>query len=606
MKLTIAFVVWIVLACRQGVADDRYYPWPKFTVSPSGRFIAVTYRNRDENRSLLAIIDTSTPAKRQVVGDAYPGFPGIVFSSDERWMLVVDLANSNYFSATDKDPARISLLRRGDESKFEPATSPNFLDLVSRTGGSKLNIRSGQWIAGSDNYVFSVIESAAPDSDNYRVWQLRAAATDSGTPARVLMDNKFTENELAAWEQKGIGQNIEDQLNAVYKVLAKNLNRGNQTDLILEERQWLSRREKLPAGFDQSYYTQRRVQELVQRLIVLQGTSTHLDDNAAPSFIEFVLKKEGNPAFDLRLEWGNHQDVWQAVNWQATVSTDRAFAAFSWQDEMDNHHFGFGRSVDQTRYRFDQALTDQIKAKILSALLEPKKLSSTSCDSSRLLPDHWEDAENVVIKGEASGSTGQLVSYSLTNGSVLYNVKQASVVKVLGAGKFESTPKDAVAGESDNANWVEMQSGANGEPTFTANDKDREQPHAYEFSVSPDRAWVAAFRHLSTGNWFDLYQRQKNGKYLFKTSINLEDFSLFADAFALHGLSQKDLGDHYGTGLEGWVGKSHQLIVGFHCRLEQRGPHGVFYQFGDWTGVYDPDKGKVIEQLTPGSIWEPL
>ena len=54
-----------------------------------------------------------------------------------------------------------------------------------------------------------------PDLDNFRVWQIRADATEPKQPGHILAVNKYTENNLGAFEQKGIRQSVEDQLNAV-------------------------------------------------------------------------------------------------------------------------------------------------------------------------------------------------------------------------------------------------------------------------------------------------------------------------------------------------------------------------------------------------------
>jgi len=187
-------------------------------------------------------------------------------------------------------------------------------------------------------------------------------------------------------------------------------------------------------------------------------------------------------------------------------------------------------------------------------------------------------------------------------------VKRGEVVKVVNAGKFDSTPIETVANlATDDQGLIEIRTDSNGKQTIRTSSGEAKAPAkegAGNFSVSPDGLWLEAYQHLSTGNWVDLYQRQKHGKYAFKASINV-DSAIFADAFVFHELKQEDLGDHYGTQFQGWSGKSHLLIVGLHAQLAERGSHGGFYRFGGWTGVYDPDKGQVVEQLTPGSIGEP-
>jgi hypothetical protein len=587
MRLIIALFVWIGFGCGRAVAEDQYYPWPKFTVSPSGRFIAATYRSRSENASRLVIFETVKPPARQVVGDDYPEYPGVAFSKDERWLMVVDQATT---SSETEYPA-VKLLRLGASGKFEPAASPDFRDLVSSITGTGLSIRSGEWNPASSQFVLSVTKQIDPDSQNFRLWQMAVDSTNLKQRGRALTDNKYTDNNLRAFEQKGISQNIEDQLNAIYTVLRKNLNQKEQTDLIEEEKKWLKDREKVPVGFDQSFFTERRVQELVKRVIVQQGTANHLDTDAEPAFVEFEPLAQGSggsPKWRAILAWQNRTDTWQPDNWQAAVSPDSAFAVISWQDAMDHEHSNLGKLVEKTRYQFDQPARDEMKTRILTAVLSPHQVKAASCDRSTLTPDHWADAENVVINATADGQDDK-VSFTLTACSLIYNVRKQEVTKIVDAGKFESHPIEGMDVATDD----QEDPGAKSDPTVQGS------------QLSPDRVVKLVYRHLSTGNWIDVIPQDKNGNTA-AASINA-DSAIFKDAFALHGLNQaNDLGDHYGTSFQGWVSKGHQFIVGFHCQLGIRGPHGVFYRFSGWTGVYDPDSGKIVEQLTPGGIEEPM
>ena len=585
MRITIAFCFWMMLACCQGAAEEQYYPGPKFAVSSSGRFVAATYRSRNDNASRLAIFDTAKPVARQVVGDDYPKYPGVAFSKDERWIIVVDQA-----SEPDEEPVAAKLLRLGANGKFEAAPFPDFRDLTSSISGTGLQIRSARWDSASSKFFLSVIRETQPDSGEFRLWEIQVDAADPKPPGHILAGNKYSENNLRAFEQKEISQNIEDQLNAIYVVLRKNLNQNEQSSLIDEEKKWLKDREKLPAGFDQSFFTERRVEELVKRVLVRQGTASHLDTGAEPAFAQFEPLAQETGKWKMLLSWQNRADTWQPDIWQAAVSPDSAFAAISWQDVMDNRHFDLGKLVEKTLYQFDPPARDEMRDEILTALLNPHQLKAASCDRSTLTPDRWEDSDNVVIKADAGGQNDKL-SFNLTGCTLLYNVKKQAVTKILDAGKFESSSTEA-------PDTVE-----------TNNDK-RDQraeldPTVQGSRLSPDRMVKLLDRHLSTGNWIDVIFPKKSGNTLVD-SINA-DSSIFKDAFALHGLNQAgDLGDHYGTSFQGWVGKGHQFIVEFHCRLALRGPHGGFYRFSGWTGVYDPDAGKIIEQLTPGGIEESM
>jgi hypothetical protein len=325
-------------------------------------------------------------------------------------VLVVDQATSS----SDTERPSVSLLHRVSDAKFEFAPPLDFRVLMSGVCATGLGIRSGQWDSGSDQFVLSISQPVA-DSDNYRVWQIRARATEPGKPGRIISDNRYAGNNLVAYEEKAIRQNIEDQLNAVYNVLWRNLDKGAQDKLIQEERQWLNNREKLPAGFDQSFFTERRVADLVKRLLVFQGTVNHLDTDAAPSFVEFVPTNQGTQKWIIRLQWGNQADTWQPDNWQGTVSTDSALAVVYWRDAADGSHLAIGRLLHNTRYRLDQPSSDQMKAKVLAAILQTQNLPAVSCASSLLQPDHWEDTENVVVDGQAAGHTDKLASYQLNS-----------------------------------------------------------------------------------------------------------------------------------------------------------------------------------------------
>jgi hypothetical protein len=270
----------------------------------------------------------------------------------------------------------------------------------------------------------------------------------------------------------------------------------------------------------------------------------------------------------------------------ALYTQDGALAVVSWPDAMDYWHFGLGRLTDNILYRFDQESADAMRGKILAAMLKTHNLTLASCASSALTPDRWENAENVVIGGQAAGQNEELASYQLNGWTVLYNVRKQEVAKVLQGGKLEAVRNVAAQ--------------ANGRDKIQNN----ELPEVGSW-VSPDGVLRLVGRHLGTSNWLDLIGTKKSGQH-FPDSINA-DSPVFKDAFAFHGLSQDhDLGDHYGTSFEGWSGKANQFIVGFHCRLGSRGPHGSFYEFSGWTGVYDPDKNQVVQQLTPGSICEPI
>jgi hypothetical protein len=591
MRLTIALFFWVVFVCDQAVAEDQYYPWPKFTVSPSGRFIAATYRSRNQNASRLVIFNTAKPPARQVVGDDYPEYPGVAFSKDERWLMIVDQR-----PPSEPEYPAVKLLRLSAGGKFELAASLDFRDLVAGITGTGPSIRSGQWELAASQFVLSVTKAEEPDSQNFRLWQIAMDPANPKQRGHVLADNKYSENNLRAFEQKGIGQNTEDQLNAIYTVLRKNLHQKEQTDLIEEEKKWLKDREKLPIGFDQSFFTDRRVQELVKRVIVQQGTANHLDTDAEPTFVEFEPLAQGTggtggtPKWKAILAWQNRTDTWQPDNWQVAVSPDSAFAVVSWLDAMDHEHVNLGKLVEKTLFQFDQPARDEMKTWILTEVLSPHQLKAEACDQSTLTPDHWADADNVVISATAGGQDDKL-SFTLTACSLVYNVKKQEVTKILDAGKFESNPMAIPAAEGKDEDQPNQ--GTTSDPTVQGS------------QLSPDRVLKLVYRHLSTGNWIDVSPQGKSGNTL-ATSINA-DSTIFKDAFALHGLNQaNDLGDHYGASFEGWVGKGHQFIVGFHCQLAIRGPHGSLYRFSGWTGVYDPDSGKIVEQLTPGGIEEPI
>ena len=223
-----------------------------------------------------------------------------------------------------------------------------------------------------------------------------------------------------------------------------------------------------------------------------------------------------------------------------------------------------------------------------------KALRLATCESSELTPDAWQDEDNVVISGRAAGHSDKLASYSATAWTVLYNIKKQEVVKISNLGEFESVPNEATPASAKDGTKGTQRKDQESEP----------DPTLQGSEGSPDGAVKLWFRHLSTGNWIDVVGQKKNGDPMMD-SLNA-DSPIFKGAFAFHGLNQSDdLGDHYGTTFEGWSGRGHQFVIGFHAQLSDRGPHGAFYRFAGWTGLYDPETGQ-IKQLTPGSFWEPL
>jgi hypothetical protein len=590
MKFVTTLLTVILLPYAAAFAEDGYYSGSKYTVSATGRFIAATYRSRDIG-SRLVIVDTSAPASRQVVGDDYPRFPGVAFSDDEHWIVVTDLGSDS----SDSEATFIRLLHRESGTKFEPATSPDFKVLTARVHGSSMSILSAEWGSGSDHFVVDVIQRLGADSDQYQFWQVLSGATEPGKPGQLLTGNQFDEKGLVALTQTDMGREAEKQLNSVYVVLKKNLDRTAQADLTQEEKQWLVRRDNLPSGFDQTYFTERRTNALVLRLLTLQGTINHLDNDATPSFAEFLPSNSANEKVALHFDWGDRADSFEPSSWQAAVNNSGALGVLQWLDSSYTNRLAIGRRIQTNRYRIDLAAGDEIKTKVLSAILQTQKLALTTCESSELKPDAWADEDNVAISGRAAGHSDKLASYSATGWTVLYNIKKQEVVKISNPGKFDSVPKEATPATAKDGTKETHQKDQESEP----------DPTLQGSEVSPDGVVKLLFRHLSTGNWIDVVGNKKNGDAVMD-SLNA-DSSIFKDAFALHGLNQsEDLGAHYGTTFEGWSGRGHQFVVALHAQLSNRGPHGAFYRFTGWSGLYDPDTGQIVKQLTEGSFWEPL
>jgi hypothetical protein len=257
-----------MLLCVPALAADQFVADPICTISPSGKFVLAIYRNQDAapmNHSRIVIYSTADPIHQLTEGTDFPNFAGAAFSTDERCLLIFD--EYDYAGSEGKQPA-VYLLRRAGESRFGDAVSLDFNRLTSAVGEPGLAIRSAEWGSGSAAFVLEVAKST-DDSGQFWVWQVLGDANNLSQAGKVLTKIKYSEEDLLRVEQKQSSPDIEQQLNAIYPVLKRSLSKQAQTDLIADERGWLEKRDKLPPGFDQTYFTRKRINELTKRLLHL-------------------------------------------------------------------------------------------------------------------------------------------------------------------------------------------------------------------------------------------------------------------------------------------------------------------------------------------------
>jgi hypothetical protein len=255
--------------CNRGQAAQEEFP-TEYVVSPKGHYIVEIHGGTGSDGGgvyRLYVIETTKTTDRVALGDEYERGIDALFSPDEQWIVL------NHYPAT--GVCKPLLFHHRSEAKFESIPS---LDVDAQV--RQLYVKDTGDKEGAQSPIFVKVIDWKPDSSGFTLylWSKYGDLQFNGWEAfyNVMDGRPMTTNvrqsSQAEWERTATLReqkeklDLEQQLNAIYQVLKTKINKDDQAQLVAQQRQWLTDREKTKPG-DRLEFTRKRIAQLTELVL---------------------------------------------------------------------------------------------------------------------------------------------------------------------------------------------------------------------------------------------------------------------------------------------------------------------------------------------------